>query len=654
MNEISLTINGQQVKGKAGDTVLEVCQANGIDVPTLCHLDGLSDIGACRMCVVEIEKERRPVPACTYPAREGLVVRTDSEKLEKYRRQILELIFTEHNHFCMFCEASGDCELQNLAYRYQMDNVRYPYTFPALSVDAISNHLVIDHNRCILCGRCVRACSEVAASNTLSFSQRGWKTLVSADLEQPLGESSCRLCGACVQACPTGAIFSKFSLYKGRREDCQQVSTVCPLCGVGCELNVLVRDNNLVKIEAPGLNGARSALCRMGRFGLLEPTPPRITSPLIRGSQGELEACSLAEAAEVIAKRLAKTKGSLSGMVSSRIPEETLSLFHRFMTEAANSDSLDTLDGELYRTISAGIRQFWNQGTGLDIEPPIEDIATADCIMVVGADPETTNPVVGTLISKAVSQNKARLLVINSSRDVFPLRSDLWLKPKAGSQGTLLNGLAKILLDKGLATPQKASSRFRESLQQCQIDNVSLATDIEREKLELAAEIYGEAKRAFIIYGEDLLSTKDASVVATILNLAAITGNREEDRLRVISLKPSANSRGAWQLGLARGIKQDRPKALYLLLGDEPESEALLSWLRGVNFLIVQASYYSPAVFMADVVLPSPIWAEREGKYVDMDGRAREMKRVLEPKDGLPQDEEVLIEISKKLGCQLS
>jgi formate dehydrogenase major subunit len=654
MKEISLTINDRKVKGKAGDTVLEVCQANGIDVPTLCHLDGLSDIGACRLCVVEIDRERRPVPACTYPAREGLVVRTDSEKLEKYRRQILELIFTEHNHFCMFCEVSGDCELQNLAYRYQMDNVRYPYTFPSLSVDAVSDYLVIDHNRCILCGRCVRACGEISASHTLSFTQRGWKTLVSADLEQPLGESSCRLCGACVQACPTGAIFSKLSLYKGRREDCQEVSTVCPLCGVGCELNVLVRDNNLVKIEAPALDGARSVLCQRGRFGLLEPNPARITSPLIRGSHGELKACSLAEAAEAVAKKLSKTKDSPSGLVSSRLPEETLRLFHRFMTETLESDSFDTLDGGLFRAISAGIREFWSQETGLDIEPPIRDLETADCIMVVGADPLASNPVVGTLIDRAVSQNQAKLLVINPSRNVFPLRSDLWLKPEAESMGALLGGLAKILIDKGLATPQRASSRFRESLQQYQIDKVCQESGVERERLELAAGIYGGAERAFIVYGEELLATQDAGAVATILNLAAITGNREEDRLRVISLKPGANSRGAWQMGLARGIKGDKPKALYLLLGDEPESQALLSWLRSVKFLIVQASYYSPAVFMADVVLPSPIWAEREGKYLDMDGRPRELKRVLTPEDGLPQDEEVLREISQKLGCQLS
>jgi formate dehydrogenase major subunit len=137
MKEISLTINGKEVKGKEGDTVLEICQANGIDVPTLCHLEGLSDVGACRMCVVEIERERRPVPSCTYPARDGLVVKTSTEQLEKYRRQILELILTERNHFCMFCERSGDCELQKLAYRYQVDNVRYPYCFPSLPVDSL-------------------------------------------------------------------------------------------------------------------------------------------------------------------------------------------------------------------------------------------------------------------------------------------------------------------------------------------------------------------------------------------------------------------------------------------------------------------------------------------------------------------------------------
>jgi len=650
MNEITLTINGREVKGKQGDTVLEVCQANGIDVPTLCHLEGLSDVGACRMCVVEIEKERRPVPSCTYPARDGLVVKTNTERLEKYRRQILELIFTEHNHFCMFCEASGDCELQKLAYRYQMDNVRYPYTFPSLSVDSLSDYLIIDHNRCILCGRCIRACSEIAAGYTLNFSQRGWKESVSADLEQPLGESSCLSCGACVQACPTGAIFGKQGLYKGREDECERIQTVCPGCGLGCKIDVLVKDNNLVKIEAPHLTGdSRGTLCRLGRFGLLQATPPRVPSPLIRDSEGELKECSLDEAIAVIVRRLDETDGEVAGMVATRLPSETLSLFKKFMGDVLGSDALDTLDGETYRLIRDGINQFQNNGRGIDIECPIEEIEGADCIMVVGADPQETNPIVSTLVRRAVSQRKAKLIVVNSSRDVFPLWTDLWLKPKARREGALLRILAKAIVNKGLA----ASERVAPELVELPPDEVFSEIGVDRGTLESAAEMYAKAECGVIIYGEGLLWNSDTSTVTTVLKLADITGNLKDDRLRVISLKSGANSRGAWELGLAKGIKNHKPKMLYLFLADESESEELLRRLRGVDFLVAQTSYYSPVVYMADVILPSPIWAERRGTYVSLDGHVQEFKQVLKPKDGTPEDSDILMEISKKLGQTL-
>ncbi len=654
MSEITLTINDKQVKGKEGDTVLEICQANGIDVPTLCHLEGLSDVGACRVCVVEIERERRPVPACTYPARNGLVVKTNTERLEKYRRLVLELIFTERNHFCMFCERSGDCELQKLAYRYQIDNVRYPYTFPSLPVDSLHDYIVIDHNRCVLCGRCIRVCNEIEANHTLDFGRRGWKTLVSADLEQPLGESSCVSCGACVQACPTGAIFSKVSLYKGKTDECQQITTVCPACGIGCELNVLVKDNNLVRIEVPRLIEPRGPLCRTGRFELLRETRPRLTSPLIRGKQGEQEECTLDKAVQVIAERLKEVKGSFAGMVSTRIPSETLSSFHKFIREVVGSDWIDTLDGESYRVISEGIRQFQDESKGLDIECPIEEILKTDCIIVVGADPEITNRIIGTLVRRATSQRKAKLIVIDPSRDGFPLWTDLWLKPRAGSEGVLLNGLAKILIDKGLVKQERMSAKLTQSLSQCSISEVSQTTGIERESLELAIEMYGQAKHGVIIYGEGLVQRNEPSLVTSLLKLADLTGNWMGDRLRVISIKPGANSRGAWELGLAKGIKQDKPKGLYLLLADEQVDEDLLSWLEGIDFLVVQSSYHSPVTSMADVVLPSPIWAERKGKYVSMDGRISELKKVLQLKDGILQDEELFKKISQKLGHNLA
>jgi len=655
MKEITLTINDRQVKGKEGETVLEVCQANGIDLPTLCHLEGLSDVGACRMCVVEIERERRPVPACTYPARDGLVVKTHTEQLEKYRRLVLELIFTERNHFCMFCGQSGDCELQELAYRYQMDNVRYSYAFPSLPVDSLGDYLVVDHNRCILCGRCVRACSEVVGIHAIDFGKRGWRTVISADLEQPLGESSCVSCGACVQACPTGAILSKLSLYKGKTSECQQVTTVCPLCGVGCELKVLVKDNNLVRIESPGLKGPRAALCKEGRFGLLYDQRPRVTSPLIRDRQGKLEECTIDEAIETAADKLRKLKDGFAGIISSRYPKETLSLFNRFMRHVMGSDWIDTLDGRNYRLIAKGISQFNDKGRGLDVECSIEEILEADCILVAGADVLKTHPVLGYLIRQAISQRRAKVVVIDSVRDVLPLWSDLWLKPKAGSEGVLFNGLAKILIDKGLVERQKAPAELLQSPSGYEADEVSRATRIHIGDLELAASMYGEAEHGVVIYGEGLLERNDPSLVTCLLSLANLKQHRSGDDLGVISLKPHANSYGAWELELAaKDIPPDKLKGLYLFLADEQEDEGLWNWLKGIDFLMVQASYHSAITSLADVVLPSPIWAEREeGTYASMDGRVSESRRVLQPKDGLLQDREMLIELSKKLGREL-
>ncbi len=650
MNEITLTINGKKVKGKAGDTVLEVCKANGIDVPTLCHLDGLSDVGACRMCVVEIEKERRPVPSCTYPAREGLVVQTHTEKLERYRRQILELIFTEHNHFCMFCEKSGDCELQQLGYQYQMDNVRYPYAFPSLSVDSLNDYIAIDHNRCILCGRCIRACSEIAAVHTLDFANRGWRTEVAADLDQSLGESSsCINCGSCVQACPTGAIFNKINLYKGTTEDCEHLRTICPGCGVGCELEVLVRDNNLVRIDAPDMNDLRGSLCRIGRFELIEPSGPRITSPYLRDKEGALVECSMDRAVQKISSGLDETKDSFAGMVSSCLPVDTLSVFNKFFTEVIGTDSIDTLDGAIYRKIAQGVKQYSGNGTGLSIECPIQEILESDCILVVGGDPENINPVVAALIRRA-SQGKAKLVVINSKKDVFPIHTDLWLRPKAGSQNVLLTGLAKTIIEKGLAKSGKVGAELKEALGRCELDDVLTTACVDKASLDKVAEMYASADRGVIVYGEDLLKGSSADAVTSILHLANITGNQINGALRVISLKPGANSRGAWEMGLAKGIKQDVPKGLYLLLSDDMVDKDTLDWLKGVDFLVVQASYQSPVTDMAHVVLPSPIWAERNGKYVDMEGRSLEIEQVLRPRGGLLRDEEILTEISRKMG----
>jgi NADH dehydrogenase/NADH:ubiquinone oxidoreductase subunit G len=638
MKEITLTIDGKQVKGKEGDTVLEICQANDIYVPTLCHAKGLADVGACRMCIVEIERERRPVPACTYPARDGLVVQTHTEKLEKYRRLVLELMFTERNHLCAQCVASGDCELQSLAYKYQMDNARYPYSWPALPVDSAHDFLIIDHNRCILCGRCIRTCDEIVGVHTLDFGYRGWKDMVVADLNQPLGASSCISCGACFQACPTGAIFSKKSAYKGKRPDCQEITTVCPICGIGCAIKAFVKNNTLTRIDSPDPSRHDGLLCYMGRFGPLSKEHPRVMGPMMRNRQGKLEPCSLNEAIDTAARRLSEFKAqngssSIAGVASGQASSQALEAFKELITGTLGSKFLDSLDGDQYRAVIRGIGAFQDEAD-LKTETPLENILNANCIFLAGADPFKSHPVAGSYIVRAVRQNKAKLITVNSTRDILPDYTSLWLKPGKGKEAQIVNNLAKSVNDK--------------------LVKEAAETGISQKKLTEAAEILSKADRTIVVYGEGVLQQESAELITALYNLAAACNSGKPS---ILSLRSKGNSRGAWDMGIANSslsvinhLTQGDTKALYVLLADDyVEAKELSTLPKGLDFLVIQTSYLSSLARKANVVLPSPTWTETTGNYSTLDGTPISVSRSVQPPEGIRTDWETINEIARRI-----
>jgi bidirectional [NiFe] hydrogenase diaphorase subunit len=207
---VTLKINDQDVSGRDDESVLEVARDNGIDLPTLCHLDGLHDVGACRLCLVEVEGVPKLLPACTTMVSEGMRVHTDTDRLNRYRRQIVELLFVEGNHVCSVCVSNGHCDLQSLAVQLGLVHVDYNYRYPKRTVDASHSRFVFDGNRCVLCTRCVRVCDEIEGAHTWDVRGRGIKSEVITDLDQPWGDSpTCTTCGKCVQVCPTGALFEK-------------------------------------------------------------------------------------------------------------------------------------------------------------------------------------------------------------------------------------------------------------------------------------------------------------------------------------------------------------------------------------------------------------------------------------------------------------
>jgi bidirectional [NiFe] hydrogenase diaphorase subunit len=216
----TLTVDGRPVSARAGETLLEVCRANGVALPTLCHLDGLSDVAACRLCLVEVKGSPRLLAACATLAAEGMEVTTDSERLRRYRRQLVELLLAEGEHVCAVCRASGACELQDLAASLGIEGVRYPYRHPRTALDASHPRFVLDPGRCVLCTRCVRVCDELEGAHTWDVAGRGAAAHVVTDLAAPWGKAaSCTGCGKCVVACPTAAILEQGAVQGSVRKD---------------------------------------------------------------------------------------------------------------------------------------------------------------------------------------------------------------------------------------------------------------------------------------------------------------------------------------------------------------------------------------------------------------------------------------------------
>lgn len=284
---VTLTINGRRVTAPDGATILEAAKLAGIRVPTLCHHPDLSNVGACRMCVVSVEKARGLQTACTTPALGGMVVDTESKDARETRRFVLETLLSDHPNDCMRCEVNGECELQDLVYEY---NVAWPegtgqrHSYP---VDPDPNPFVfIDRNKCILCSRCVRACSEMQNRDVWNIASRGFKSKLVAGADQMLLDARCESCGQCVAYCPVGALYDKMSLGLGRASQVRKVRTTCSYCGVGCNFDLNVRDGKIVRVtsahDAP-VNGM--ATCVKGRYGYdYVHHPDRLLRPLLRAN----------------------------------------------------------------------------------------------------------------------------------------------------------------------------------------------------------------------------------------------------------------------------------------------------------------------------------------------------------------------------------
>ena len=570
MATVNIKINGQQIQARAGSTVLEAAKEAGIDIPVLCHHPALANIGACRVCLVEIAKQRGLQPACTFPVTEGMEVETESPKVVEARKFVLEMLFSERNHYCMYCEMSGDCELQALAYRYGMDHWTYPTPFPKMPVDGTRKYFIMDHNRCILCRRCIRACSDLAANHTLGMRYRGAKTMINADMNSPFGESSCVSCGTCLQVCPTGALIDRKSAYMGREKQVQRTKSACTFCSVGCGTQIVTRAGHVLRVEGDWGGHNAGVLCEAGRFDPLYDTRDRVTQPMMRKG-GKLVPVTWDEALNAVAAKIKAAGKKVGAWATGKTLNETMSEFMKVFQGKMGAD---------VRVLEPSLGDL-----GLPADGSLKELDSSDCILVIGADPLATHKVLAYRVKRALDKGARLVLVADGA-----------------------NGMAPY------AHRKFAVKELDEALKFCQ-----------------------GAAAPVIVYGAGIGQTE-------VRKLVALKG-----KARFIPLFPAANGYHAKELGLKNTLDAKGVEVAYLALGDAAQSDDIAKSVRAAKFVVAQASYLGAVTEAADVVLPAPLWYEREGSFTNQEGKKVIVAKALPMPDGVLPETEVLARLAARL-----
>ncbi len=346
-DRIKITINGIKTTCEKDETILSAAKRIGVEIPTLCNDERLEPYGGCRLCIVEVKGVPRPLPACTTPVADRMKIITENKTINRIRKNLISLLLSNHPNDCMRCEKTGDCALQDLSYRYDVDGVRYAGEKWDLPIKDDKPFITYEPNKCILCGRCVRICNEVVMAGTIDLTGRGFNSMPDTAFGKPRSLENCEFCGQCVSTCPVGALTDKKVRGKGRSYEMKKVRTTCSYCGTGCNFDLNVKDNKVVKVtsayDAPVNHGN---LCIKGRYGYdFIHSDERITTPLIREGNRFREA-SWDEALELTAnkfKALMKKYGNdtVGAFSSSRCTNEENFLLAKFVRTVFRTNNVD-------------------------------------------------------------------------------------------------------------------------------------------------------------------------------------------------------------------------------------------------------------------------------------------------------------------------
>ena len=708
---VTLTIDGQPVTVPAGTSVMAASMMLGTEIPKLCATDSLEPFGSCRLCLIEIDGRRGTPASCTTPAEEGMVVHTQTDRLARLRRGVMELYISDHPLDCLTCSANGDCELQDMAGAVGLREVRYGYdgaNHLNAPKDVSNPYFTFEDSKCIVCSRCVRACEEVQGTFALTIQGRGFDSRVSPGGLDFFG-SECVSCGACVQACPTATLNEKSVIELGTPE--HSVITTCAYCGVGCSFKAEMKGSTVVRM-VPYKDGKANEghSCVKGRFAWGYAThKDRITKPMIREritdpwrevSWQEAIGHAASEFKRIQAKY---GRDSIGGITSSRCTNEETFLVQKLVRAGFGNNNVDTCARVCHSPTGYGLKSTLGTSAGTH---DFASVDQADVMIVIGANPTDGHPVFASRMKRRLREG-AHLIVIDPRRiDLVRsphIEADYHLPLKPGTNVAMINALAHVIVTEGLVDEEYVRER-------CELDAFdSWARFIANERhspeavadvmgvpaadVRHAARLYAKGGRSAIYYGLGVTEhSQGSTMVMGMANIAMATGNIGKPGCGVNPLRGQNNVQGSCDMGSFphefsgyRHVSDDATrqmfeafwgvdllnepglripnmldeavsgsfKALYIqgedIAQSDPDTQHVTAGLRAMEFVVIQDIFLNETAKYAHVFLPGSSFLEKDGTFTNAERRINRVRKVMPPMGGLA-DWEVTMALSNALG----
>ncbi len=705
---LSAYINDTSYSIIDGETILSFVKRHlGTDlVPTLCDAPNLDPFGACRVCSVDVSLVKdgpaKSQASCHTPVIPNSFIYTHSDRITKLRKNIIELVLTDHPLDCLTCEVNNNCELQTVAAKVGVRDVRYPEGKNHLDrkKDLSHPYMTSDLSKCINCFRCVRACDEVQGEFVLSMAGRGFDSHIVKSFENSFFDSDCVSCGACAQACPTSAISDVFES-KSIVAD-KKVRTVCTYCGVGCNLDVAVLNGKVKSIQAPyDAEVNQGHTCLKGRFAFsFYNHPDRIRTPLIR-KNGILEPATWDEAYDFIAEKLTAIKqkhgpDSIAGISSARCTNEENYLMQKFIRAVIGTNNIDCCARVCHSPTALGMQKSFGTGAATN---SVDDIKYTDCILVIGANPTDAHPVTGAKLKQHALKGKTTI-VVDPRRTEIARFATYHLQLQPGTNVALLNMMLYYIISEKLEAKEFIENRtegfadFCNQLLKLDIAEMEKVTGVDRNLVKQAAIAYAKAPNAMSFHGLGVTEhTQGSFTVMLISDLAMITGNIGRKGVGVNPLRGQNNVQGAADMGcqphqgagymnaydpevnklyedfykrgipLGKGLKipemfdasiAGELKALWLMGEDvvqtDPNTNKVIAAMDNLELLVVQELFLTETAKYATVILPGASFLEKSGTYTNGERRIQRVQKVVEPLSGTKSDGEIMVDIMNRMG----